>query len=103
MERFTCHAMCNIVVAQGKQNVCEVIRILEDDNFPGALGLIDADFDRIEDSQNRDSNILMPEYHDLEMMLMCSPALDRVLVEFGSEHKLEKFRGDGLGSVVKII
>ncbi len=91
---------CKIVVAQGKQNVCEVIRILDDDNFPGALGLIDADFDRIEGSQSTGPNILMPEYHDLETMLMCSPALDRVLVEFGSQDKLENFGENVLETLI---
>ena len=44
MERFICHEICKIEVAEGKENVCEVLRILESDNFMGVLGLIDADF-----------------------------------------------------------
>ena len=48
MEHFICSDCCEIVVAQGKQKVCDVIRILENDCFPGCLGLVDADLNRIE-------------------------------------------------------
>ena len=90
MEHFICSDCCEIVVAQGKQKVCDVIRILENDCFPGCLGLVDADLDRIEGSLDRGPNILMYECHDLETMLIFSPALDRILREFGSQKKLGK-------------
>ena len=96
MQNFTDRSACNIVVAEGKENVCTVVSILDDDNFTGVLGLIDADFDRIENVQSRGPNILMPEYHDLETMLLCSSALDRVLAEFGSQEKLATFEEEVL-------
>ena len=101
MEGFTCRVTCNIMVAQGKQNVCEVIRILDESNFAGVLGLVDADFDRVESIPSRGPNILMPEYHDLETMLLCSPALDRILIEFGSQDKIDDF-GENVGCVFLI-
>jgi len=79
MASFISHSTCTIEVAQGKQNVCDVIDILDEDNFDGVLGLIDADLDRIEGSQERSQNLVMPECHDLMMMLVSSPSLDRVL------------------------
>ncbi len=95
-------SQCKIEVTQGKNAVCEVIEILDNDNnFTGALGMVDADFDRIEGKQDRGPNIVMPECHDLETMLICSPALDRVLVEFGSQEKLEDFEEDVLGALLK--
>ena len=36
---------CNLIVAEGKCSVLEVIRILDDDNFAGVLGVVDPDFD----------------------------------------------------------
>ena len=92
MEKFTSPEACKIVVAEGKQNVCEVIRILESTNFAGVLGLVDADFDRIEGTETASPNIVRPEYHDLETMLLCSPALDRILSEVGSQSKIENFQ-----------
>ena len=100
MEGFTSSAACRIMVVQGKQNVCEVIRILDESNFDGVLGLVDADFDRVESIPSRGPNILMPEYHDLETMLLCSPALDRILIEFGSQKKLETFGEDVLDGLI---
>ena len=100
MRNFTDRAACNIVVAEGKENVCKVIRILDDDNFTRVLSLVDADFDRVESIPSRGPNILMPEYHDLETMLLCSPALDRILIEFGSQTKLETFGEDVLDGLI---
>ena len=100
MEGFTCRVTCNIMVAQGKQNVCEVVRILDNHNFDGVLGLVDADFDRIEGVPARGPNIVMPEYHDLETMLLCSQALDRILVEFGSQDKIDDFGENVLDALI---
>lgn len=96
MLNFISLSTCKIEVARGKQNVCEVIDILDEDNFDGVLGLIDADFDRIEGSLERSHNFIMPECHDLDMMLVSSTALDRILTEFGSRKKLEKLQEDVL-------
>ena len=93
-EQFTDAAACHIQVAEGKEKVVEVIRILEDDNFPGVVGVIDADFDRIEGHKRGSTNLILLETHDLEALLIQSPALDRVLVEFGSREKIETFGRD---------
>lgn len=100
MASFISQSTCTIRVAQGKQNVCAVIDILDKDNFSGVLGLIDADLDRIEGSQKRSQNLVMPECHDLIMMLVSSPALDRVLTEVGSRKKLENFEGNVLEALI---
>lgn len=100
MERFTCAKQCKIEIAQGKDNVCAVIEILDAEAFSGALGLVDADFDRIEAPEKSEYNVRRPEYHDLETMLLCSPALDRVLVELGSQRKLTTFEGKVLDALI---
>ena len=91
MEPFTCKNTCNITVAQGKENVREVITILEEAHFEGIIGLIDADFDRIENRRETSHNIVKPDRHDLETMLLHSLALDKLLVEYGSPEKLQSF------------
>ncbi len=90
MASFSCSENCRIEVARGKENVCNVIKVLEDDSFKGVLGLVDADFDRIDSPQCRSCNVLMSDFHDIETMLVCSPALERVLAEFGSQKKIDK-------------
>ena len=60
MVLFIALETCEIRVAYGKQNVCDVIDILDEDLFSGALGVIDADFDRIEGISSRSQNVAMP-------------------------------------------
>ena len=45
-------------------------------------------------------NIIMPEHHDLETMLFCSPALDRILREYGSQNKLAQFDENVLDALI---
>lgn len=101
MEKFISRSTCEIEVAAGKENVCNVIEILDKDSFDGVLGLIDADFDRIEGHSDRSQNLVMPECHDLIMMLLISPALNRTLTELGSRKKLEDFEEDVLEAITK--
>ena len=101
MVHFISPSTCTIEVALGKHNVCDVIDILDEDDFDGVLGLIDADFDRIEGNPERSQNLIMPECHDLDMMLVSSPALDRILTELGSRDKLENFQEDVLKALME--
>lgn len=91
-EKFVDTTKCKLEVAQGKGNVCEVVDILDRDGFAGVLGIVDADFDRVENCSPSSGNIISMDNHDLETMLVRSPALDRVLVEFGSQDKISKLK-----------
>lgn len=55
------------------------------------VAVLDADYDRIEDKLGDEPNVVWTDYHDLEVTLIASPALDKVLVELGSQEKCEKF------------
>ena len=94
LEQLTRQGACRYVVAESKGKVCEVMGILDQEQFGGVLGVIDADFDRVLGQEIGSPNIVRPQYHDLETMLMCSPALNRVLSELGSEEKVEGFGQD---------
>ena len=100
MEAYTSPNDCRIIVADGKTNVLDVVDILDEDNFSGVLGLVDADFDRIANAPVYPNNVVMYETHDLETMLISSPALDRILHEFGSSKKIERFGEDVLEALV---
>ena len=86
-ERYT-DASCNVVVAEGKESVLEVIRILDDDGFEGVLGMVDPDFDLLEGTEPSRPNVVTCDARDLEVALVCSPAFDRLLLEFGSRTKI---------------
>jgi Protein of unknown function (DUF4435) len=97
-ECFVNKLICQIVVISGKpsskERVIAVLDILEKSNFMGVLGIVDADFDRLESVSHNSPNLLLTDTHDLETMLVNSPALDKVVREFGSEDKISKFGMD---------
>ncbi len=91
-ERFIDRLTCRLVIVSGKPSsklrVIEVLRILEQSNFKGVLAIIDADFERLETLLYTSPNLLRTDTHDLETMLIKSPAFDKVIAEFGSEEKI---------------
>ena len=101
MEKLTCQETCKIVVGEGKQDICEAIAILQNSNCAGVLGVVDADFDRLGESLERGPNIVTSDYHDLETMLLCSPALSQVLIEYGSQEKLTDFGENVLDALIQ--
>ncbi len=90
-QRFTDSSSCRVVVAYGRDEVVELITILRNSNFKGVLGIIDLDYSRIigEHLPNRD--VLTTDSHDLETMLLNSPSLSHVLIEYGSEEMIKGF------------
>jgi hypothetical protein len=104
-ERFVDKIACQIVVIEGqpsnKIKVITVLAILDRSNFDGVIAIVDADFDRLEDSVDEGVNLLRTDTHDLETMLIDSPALDKVIAEFGSEEKIAKLQLDVRRSLVE--
>lgn len=90
-EQFAERRDCRITTANGKENVADVVSILEADRFPGVVGVVDADFDHIEGRDSSSDNLIVLETVDLEALLVRSSALDRVLVELGSATKIAGF------------
>ncbi len=82
---------CVLVVAIGKDNVLEALSILNNDGFLGALGIVDADFDRVTEVSEQTRNVLRTDEHDLECMLLRSSAFDEVLSEHASADRVDKF------------
>ncbi|MEG4286022.1 DUF4435 domain-containing protein [Microcoleus sp. A006_D1] len=85
---------CRVEIAYNKDNVVKVLNILEKDNFAGVLAIVDADFWILEGTFPSSSNLLLTDTHDLETMLLKSPALEKVLSEHGSEEKINNFGKD---------
>jgi Protein of unknown function (DUF4435) len=78
-----------------KKRVVEIIEILSaDKKFTGAIGIVDADFDNLEAKNQNVANLFLTDFHDLECLILISPALEKVLAEFGSENKINKFSQD---------
>lgn len=81
---------CNITIANAKSTALAVLSILEQIDFPGILVIVDTDFDALEGKILSSPNALYTDTHDLETMLIKSPAFEKVLGEFGSETKIEQ-------------
>lgn len=93
-KRFVDSPQCEVTDAVNKENAIDAIKILEQHNFTGALAVVDADFSRLENSQFISNNLLLTDTHDIETMIIRSPALEKVLLEYGSEEKLSKLSKD---------
>lgn len=96
--RFFNPGTCALITLSGRPSskfrVIEVLTILEAANFPGIVAIVDADFDRLEKCVPTSPNLLFTDTHDLETMLLQSPALDKVMSEYGSTEKIQKFGQD---------
>lgn len=78
---------CEFVISDGKKQALNTIKILDNDKCTGVLAVVDADFDRLENIFPESPNILLTDDHDLEMMMLKTPALEKVIKERGSEEK----------------
>jgi hypothetical protein len=98
-ERFIDNDKCRLTVVSGKPSskklVIRVLEILDEDNFQGALSIVDADFDRcLSPLPECSPNLILTDTHDLETLIIQSPALEKLLSEFGSEEKISKLDRD---------
>lgn len=82
---------CELVIGNGKPNVEGALICLDRGGFQGALGIVDDDFDSLEGRSRPSPNLISTDGHDLESMLLRSPALDRLLAEYGKVKEIRKF------------
>ena len=82
---------CRIVIAQGRPNAIGALEILDADGFRGVLAILDSDFSRLEGAVSLSRNALLTDLHDLECMMIASPAFTRVLDEFAMPGRVEEF------------
>jgi hypothetical protein len=77
------------IIAGGWQNVVSIIsKVIEESMAASVLGFIDRDYmEELGVSINEDK-IVVSDFRDLEISLFESSALHRLLVEYGSKHKL---------------
>ena len=88
------HASCELVDGEGKPNVVGGIQRLDATSFAGVLGIVDSDYDTLNGISIKSKNLLATDAHDLECLLCRSSALDKVLAEYGSRPKIERFENE---------
>lgn len=82
---------CWIIPAEGKENAIKLLSKLEIRKCDGVLVIIDADFWHLDGLPFKNSNIKLTDTHDLETMIIKSPALEKVLVEYTDKRRLNNF------------
>jgi hypothetical protein len=85
--RFTDQKRCSTVNCFGRENLIGAIKLLYDDGFAGALGLADADFDRLTNSLDIHEGIIYSDTHDFDLDWACEDTLHRYLQEVGDNDK----------------
>ncbi len=75
------HTSCRVIPAHGKENAVHAMQDLRRTGYSGILAIVDADFDPLEGIAPGSPDVLYTDTHDLETMIIASPALDHLLVE----------------------
>lgn len=88
-------AACELIVSGGKLSAVGAIQLLDRWSFRGAVAVVDDDFDSMTGHGAASPNLVRVDAHDLECLLLRSPALDNVLAEFGSADKLRALAARG--------
>ncbi len=65
------------VVSNGKDNAIQALMLLEKEGAKDVFAIADADFDRLNSKDYEDHNIFLTDYHDLESMILNSPAFEK--------------------------
>lgn len=86
----------SIVVANGKEQVIQCLRILVTERFPGIAGIVDRDMWLLgEGEAPAIDGLLCTDGRDLESMMLRGGALDRLFETIGSAEKLQTIEAKG--------
>lgn len=86
--KFLAASDSETISSWGKENVLAAISILENEELLGILGIVDADFWHIDGHSPISVNVIVTDYHDLEMMMIGSNSFSYFLNEVASKHKI---------------
>lgn len=87
--RYVDGAACYLRAPYGRPRVLETLEGLRMRKVQGVVAIVDADYDRILGTGVPDPDVVVTDNHDVETMLVCSPALDNVLRELGDRARID--------------
>ncbi len=93
---------CMILPAGGKKNAMFAFESVAADGVTGLLCVVDPDHDRLLGVSVEGPGVLAWAGNDLEVELVRSPALDRVLREAASPKKLQQLEGTVIGLILRM-
>jgi hypothetical protein len=82
---------CTIIVADGKPNTMKAVEYLRDWGIMGYISVVDSDFDRLNGVDNSSDDIIVTEFHDIDLVVFESTALTHFLRERADIAKLQSF------------
>jgi hypothetical protein len=88
--RFVDVASCRVLPAHGKSNVLIAMGLIEGNGLTGIVAIVDSDFSLLDGVTKEGPNIFRTDTHDLETLILNSPALETVLAEFGSPRHIQR-------------
>jgi hypothetical protein len=90
-DSFVVKAECQTFPAYGKERALEIVARASAAQLQGLLAIVDADYWHIEGIQPPSHNVVITDVHDIEIMLITSPAVDKLIKEFGSPSKVDRY------------
>jgi hypothetical protein len=79
---FADEQACDVFPAEGRKNALGALTLLRKSGAGGVLVIADADFSALSGTQAGDQDVVVTDGHDLECMLVRSPALAKLLIEY---------------------
>lgn len=104
------HSVCKAIsICDERSNKEEVIRFIDKknkDKLKGFLGIVDADFDHILGRTDLPENIIMTDFHDMEMVILKSqPDLRSIYSEIADPLLIKKYEAESgkfIDSVINV-
>lgn len=75
----------------GSSNVIELIEELRSRDFNSMIGILDKDFKELDEELIEDEIIFYTDYHDIEVSIIESNAINVIFEKYANEEKLENF------------
>ncbi|WP_448700409.1 hypothetical protein ACFGVR_00730 [Mucilaginibacter sp. AW1-3] len=89
--KFVNNDLCEVQVTFGKQNILNVIKILQDRGFTNSIGIVDSDFRNISDISENPDNIFYTDEHDIETTIIKSEAFDSLIDQYCEKGRYNDF------------
>jgi hypothetical protein len=89
--KFVLADHCEVLPCFGRGNALLAVESLDKSGEVGWLAVVDADWDRLNNTEPSSTNCVLTDGHDILVDLLCSRALDHVLGELGSADKIADF------------
>jgi hypothetical protein len=89
--KFIDQRTCEVIIGDSKSNVVGCIELCHHEKMQGVIGIVDADFLRLEARTSLPKNLFLTDYHDLECMLINSDAYEDILSEYANRSKYLRF------------